>query len=105
MPLGGKARHVVTNFGQDGAGREPLQAGDLHHALDGLLVGLQALLNLACQLVQTLFQERDMREQVLEQDAMMGIDPSLQGLAQLGQFAAQRAACELGQGLWITLAS
>src|SRR5438876_8582697 len=88
MALGGKARHIIANFSENAADGEPLQAGDLHDAVNGLLVGTEALLNLHRQAMQTLFQELDMLEQMLEQDAMMGIDASFQGLTQLGQLTA-----------------
>lgn len=70
--------HIVTDLSKDGGSGSSLHPWNLHDAFDGLGVGCQMWLDLRGEGgLQALFEEGDMLHEMAQQDAMMGVYPSL----------------------------
>src|SRR5581483_5724742 len=91
----GKPRQIDPNLGQDrGCGRL-LDADDALDELHGFFKRAQMLLNLLLNPFDRGFEESDMSQDLVQQEAMMGLDSSLQGQAQIRQFRPQPPPCQL----------
>ncbi len=96
---GGKATHIIADFGQDGTGALPLDARNLHEPRNGLLIEAETLLNRRSKVSRLVSKNSRCAEHLAQQDAVMGVDASFQSFPQLRQLAALGAACQVRQPL------
>jgi hypothetical protein len=90
-----KARHIRANLRQDPGGGRRLQPSNTLHQLHRLLKRAQVLFDLLFDLGHGLLQKVNMRQDAVQQEAMMRLHTAFQGLSQVGELGAQSPT---GQG-------
>jgi len=78
---GGELLQVDAQFRHQRGGCHLLHPRNCLQQLHGLLIGLQALLNLALQLRHGCFEKVDVRQDLAQQDVVIGLEPPSECLA------------------------
>lgn len=99
--LGGEARHVHADLGDQDLSGSPSHPVDRVQAGYLLRERGEPLLNLAAQDLDRLFQVIEVRKELAEQEGRVRPEASAQRLAQGGQLAPQPAPGEVGEDLGI----
>src|SRR6266487_5692894 len=84
----GKTRHIITNFPQNSGGSKLSNRRNTHQQGHGILKRREALFNVLLQLLQGLLQKSNMSQDMFEQQTMMGLNPTIEGLLQLRKLLA-----------------
>jgi len=80
MPRTGEAPHIGSDLGENHLGQAPLDARNRLQALELRLKRAQALRDLLAQLRNGVLETVDMRELLLDEEAVVGGETALQGL-------------------------